>query len=241
MKNPRLRFGAAITVLILAGLSAFLIGRYAASDDAPAEAQVVPEETPSPGETPQALASPDPDVVAMETAIAEDNEKPLFTGTLNGITFIGEGTPFPRPADDHICDNSDLRQVEGDDARDSTRDSALDFEATGLSSGLELVREIATLCGNDVINMARIYSDNADGNTQRVSIGRSNSAPAYPALAPRDRLEATTIGDREAVVVKSISGVNRTRIIMRDEKTIWTIIVDNIDEDDAIRMAEGVK
>ena len=249
-KTPKSRYVLAALALLIAGTAAFAIGRYVASEDAPIQAQEGRDETPVPGETPEIiyLASPHPDVLAMETAIAEDNAKPLFAGELNGITFVGEGTPFPSelgtpmPSEQawEACSRESVI-LAGEEARVAADDSDLDFRVSEVPSGLKLVEESTTLCMDEVLHIGRLYSDDADENTRRLSIQRTKRLPEYPALAPEDRMEPTTIGGRRAVIVESIFGLDLTRIIMYDdEETLWTIIAERIDEDDAIEVAEGI-
>src|SRR3972149_7692853 len=116
MRKPKLRFLLATSLVVVAGLAVFVIGRYVASEDTPVEAQISPTGTPVVVEKP-----PHPSLAAEMTAIAIDNTKPWFTGVLNGFTFIGEGTPYPRVAGGRS--RSQLRGMSSSGARPARRDS----------------------------------------------------------------------------------------------------------------------
>ena len=234
MRKPRLRFLLAASFIVVAGVAAFVIGRYVASEDTPVDAQVQPSGTPVVVEKP-----PHPSIAAEMTAIAEDNKKPLFTGVLNGFTFIGQGTPFPRG--DGACSNAQLRALSSSEARTAIRDSELDFQASDLPNGMRLVRETATLCNDDVVGAERVYEGSGD---RVLEIGRTKTEPVFPAIAPKDRLSALTIRGRPSVLVAPIgsSPTMPTIILMRDEEgTLWVINADGIDAAEARKVAEGVK
>jgi hypothetical protein len=231
MRKPRLRFLLAASFIVVAGLAAFVIGRYAFSEDAPAGAQIDPSGTPVIVEKP-----PHPSIAAAMTAIAEDNTKPVFTGVLNGFTFIGEGTPFPRT--EGGCSNSQLRELSSSEARTAIRGSALDFQASDLPNGLRLVRETATVCDDEVVAVGRVYEGSGD---RLLSIVRTKSAPVFPAVAPKDRLSSLTIRGRPSVLVTPID-FSPTIIIMRDDEgTLWTINAEEMDVDETRKVTEGVK
>ncbi len=143
LNQPRLRYVVAVVALLLAGGSAFLLGRYALSGDAPTEAQVSPSGTPVLIEQP-----PHPSIAAAMTAIAEDNEKPRFIGELNGFQFIGMDTPIPQDA--QKCSNDKLQTVPSTQVHSAIRDSGLDFKVSHIPSGLSLAHETATFCHSQV-------------------------------------------------------------------------------------------
>ena len=232
MSKRRIPYVLAAASIVVAGLTAFLIGRYALSKDAPAEAQVSPTGTPVIVEKP-----PHPSIAAAMTAIAEDNTKPRFVGELNGITFLGMGTPVPRSGK-IACSNADLREVPSIQAGSAIRGSELDFDVTYLPPGLSLARETATVCNEEVIAAGRVY----EGSSGRLlSIVRSKAAPVSVAYVSRDRLKPLTIGGRPSVLIEPI-GFSPTGIIMRDEMgTLWKISADEIDVEEALEIAKGVR
>lgn len=89
------RYGVALVVVLLAGLGAFFLGRYALSEDATTEAQVDPEGTPVIIE-----GEPHPEVAAMSTAVTEEQSKEPLVGEFNGATFLQAGEPIPPPEED---------------------------------------------------------------------------------------------------------------------------------------------
>src|SRR3972149_11067389 len=121
MRKPKLRFLLAASLGVVAGLAAVVIGRYVASEATPVEAQISPTGTPVVVEKP-----PHPSIAAEMTAIAIDNTKPWFTGVLNGFTFIGEGTPYPRVAGGRS--RSQLRGMSSSDGRTGIPASEIDLE-----------------------------------------------------------------------------------------------------------------
>jgi len=231
MRKPRFRFLLAALFVVAAGLAAFAVGRYAASDDTPVGAQVDPSGTPVIIERP-----PHPDIAAAMTAITEDNKKPLFIGELNGFTFIGPGTPFPKV--EGGCSNAELRELSDSEARTAIRDSELDFEANELPSGLRLTNETAVVCKDDVVVIERVY----EGSSDRVlTIGRVKSEPVGLAIAPKDRLLPLTIRGRPSVLVVPLTSSGTILFMRDDEATFWTINAEWMGVDEARKVAEGVE
>ena len=225
----KVKFLLSATSLVILGLAAFLVGRYAIAQDAAVVAQVDPSGTPVIVEKP-----PHRSIAAAKTAVAEDNQKTAFAGVLNGITFLGPGTPTPENAD---CENEELREVPASQASAAIRNSPLDFQVGSLPSSLRLTQERATTCDDDVVAVGRVY----EGNDFRLlSIVRIQGAPVSAVMAPSDRLKPLTINGRPSVVVEPI-GFSATVIIMRDEQgTVWTITADEIDADVAVEIAKGL-
>lgn len=265
LKDPRFRYVAAATVLILAGLSAFIVGRYAFSEDAPVEAQINPEPsagtpvytldpkgTPFPPGTPVYVVGPDgtpvvhipsaphPDLAARSTAIAEDNEKPRFIGELNGFRFIDLNDQAPQ--DEGDCTRDELEFFVSDEARTVVHNSELDFEVTYVPSGSDQAAERATTCRGEVRLSERVYESNKDENVHVLEIGRINSAPVVHSFAPEDRLEPRTINGRPSVLIEPVFGDHDAIIYMRDDEgTLWLINGSGIGTDEMIRIAEGIE
>lgn len=260
LKDTRLRYIAAASALIVAGAAAFAFGRYAVSEDAPVGAQTNPERsagtpvftldpkgTPFPPGTPVYVAGPDgtpvihipsaphPDIAAAMTAIAEDNQKPRFIGELNGFQFIPMDIPVP---ENDICATEDVQVLYSSEARAALTGSRLDFELRYVPSGLNLVREITALCGEEVIVAELAYEGS---NGRLLEVGRVKGKPIIPSFAPEDRLESLSIGGRPSVLVKPISH-EPTVIFMRDDEgTLWTINADEIDMDEGLKVAEEIQ
>ncbi len=231
LNQPRLRYVVAVVALLLAGGSAFLLGRYALSGDAPTEAQVSPSGTPVLIEQP-----PHPSIAAAMTAIAEDNEKPRFIGELNGFQFIGMDTPIPR--DGQECSNAELQPVPSTQVHSAIRDSDLNFEVGNITSGLSLARETATLCQGQVVSVGRTY-EGSEGRS--IEIFRVKSGPVVQSFAPLDRLKPTTIGGRPSILVVPV-GFGPTIIFMRDEiGTKWTINGFELNTDEVTKVAEEIR
>ncbi|HEX5368012.1 MAG TPA: hypothetical protein VFY10_01215, partial [Dehalococcoidia bacterium] len=58
--------------------------------------------------------------------------------------------------------------------------------------------------------------------------------------APRDRMEAMTIGGRPAVLVHPADGSAPTEIVMRDDVSVWLVSA-GPDEAEVIKIAAGLK
>jgi hypothetical protein len=231
MRKSRFRFLLAPLVVVAAGLVAFAIGRYAASDDTPAIAQIDPSGTPVIIER-----TPHPDIAAAITAIAEDNRKPLFIGELNGFTFVGPGTPFPKVQGG--CSNAELRELNSSEAGAAIRGSGLDFEADDLPSGMSLTEETAVVCKDEVVVVQRVY----EGSNDRVlTIGRARSEPVGLAIAPKDRLSPLTIRGRPSVLVVPLTSSGTILFMRDDEETFWTINAERMGVDETRQVAEGVE
>ena len=230
LNQPRLRYGVAVVALLIAGVTAFLVGRYAISGNAPTEAQVSPSGTPEVREQP-----PHPSIATAMTAIAEDNNKPPFVGELNGITFVGEGTPLPHTG---ACPREQLRPLTQSEAAQAIDASDLNFQTDYLSPGMKLSREEATACDKEIVAVSRVYEGS---NGRLLSVVHEKKSPTVQVFAPEDRLKAQVIGGRPAVLVEPI-GFSSTIIFMRDkDATFWTINGDELDPAEVLKVAGGIE
>jgi hypothetical protein len=200
-----------------------------------------PSPTPIPTSTP-ALAPtlvvierpPHPDIAAAMTAVAEDNLKPRFTGQLNGFTFIGMGTPVPRTGN---CTNADLRALPPDGASDAILGSDLNFEVTDLPPDLMLVREHATVCGNDAVTASRVYEGD---NARLLSVVRVKAAPIIESAWARDSLTPMNLGGRDAVVIRA-SPFDSFVVYLRDEESLWVVSADPFEFNEIVTITNGLR
>lgn len=233
LRNPGLRYIAAATaVIILAGLSVFMVGSYALSEDAATEAQASPDTTPAVVES-----DPHPEVAAMITAVAQEQTREPFAGEANGATFLQPGEPIPQSEE---CPNDRLVALSGDEARARLARSDASFEVTERPAGLTPDRVSVALCNDEVVSVQKVFIDN---DNLEVYVIWKRFPAVYPALASEDRLEAREIAGRQAVLVKPIQeGLLNTIIVMQGEdgESHW-LINGRLSVEDAIKVAEGLE
>ena len=230
MSQRLLILGLSVGLILGAVLASFLIARLATNDSGPsAEAQVPPEPTP-------AVSAQD----AIQR-IEEDNARTPFQGEINAITFTdtSDGSVEVRPV---ACRASEVLPNSGVASREEIAASPLDFMPGYLPSDMTLVFEEAQKCQGEVTSIIRNYG-RQDGALVVVA---HVAAPAiFPPNAPRDRLEAITIGGRQAVLQKSLfSGktpLNYTLIYVLDEAGYWMVSGKQLDEAEVIQVAEGLQ
>lgn len=226
--------------MLTAGLVAFLVARYALSDDSAVLAQVDPAGTPQVREMP-----PHPMIAAVMTATALDRAKPRFAGELNGITFVENGGFIPEIPG---CPRSSLKDVDPTQAASAVRSSSVDFTASYIPVGYSLTHETATKCGDGtVVAAGRAYDPpppiqaSLGQPFHPISISRIKGPAYLNVLAPQDRLTAMSIAGREAVVVSPIFDGDFTFTFMHDDQgTFWSVSAD-LPTAEVIKIAEGLK
>ena len=143
--------------------------------------------------------TPAPNPVA--TQLTEDRAKAKFAGDFNGVTFVALGeTPRNRPVS--VCGGqASGGEIQGDEARQRANGSAVDFGIEALPAGYRETDIITGVCGPIVASVARSF---VDGRNPPIDVTRFAWQPAFPAEAPAERLQATTIAGHRAVVMHPI-------------------------------------
>lgn len=217
-----------VAVVLAAGVSAFLISRFAFSDDNTATAQPAPSGTPTIVEQPPTEAF---------LKVVEDSKKPRFVGELNGITFFAVASGPPKAVTP--CTSANQRVVEGTEAAEASKSSALDFTPDYLPKGYRLDHQEAFVCGSAATGISRAYRD--DKSETPISIGHSYRPAQFVANAPADRLEAATVGGRPAVIQKPVFEGDTTTIYMRGENDDVLGVSGDLPTDEVVKIAESLR
>lgn len=208
--------------LLLAGIAAgsFITGQTYLARDNSAEAQVE-DEIP-------AVAA------AAERAIRDDAAKPRFEGTLNGIIFYDPAKE--EAVEVEICTDDNAAEIEGPEATEAIQRSLLNFDAS-LPTGSKLIAEGAAVCGGETVNVARSWSTEAG---PPISIAHFARPPMFVAEAPEDRLEATTIAGKSAVIVKPKLPNHVTKVLLTGEDGSW-LVSGYLEPGEMVSIAESLK
>jgi hypothetical protein len=171
----------------------------------------------------------------MMTAVAADDSKPWFVGEINGIEFIDDGS-FPEIEG---CPRDILRELTGAERGSAIPISEIYFDAYYLPNGSRVVGESATDCEGILVGIGRLYESS---DSQRpLSIVRTKGPAVYPPVAPVDRMEAVTFGERRGVLVKPRFDGDEVMVFLEDEAgTNWAIVW-NPDLDVSMAIAEVSK
>lgn len=211
--------------LLLAGLGSFLVVRQLFRDGKPAEAQ--------PGKLPGQ---------EIHEAVMQDYLKPKFVGELNGIVFFTdeqlESGEFELTQPAACTEDAAREELTGSEVAAAVAGSPLDFEVSGLPPGSVLTFEAAHRCDDTVVNIIRNWG--IRGGPQIVVV-RAAQPGEFVAEAPRDRLQAATIGGRRAVIMKPIFPGHAAHVYMEDELGHWYVSGFNVDLDTILRIAESLR
>lgn len=188
---------------------------------------------------PDVSAQVDPNLIwaEMTRAIQEDERKDRFVGTLAGVEF--------RP----LVTAKDIGCVDGSVMKDALEtlvaDSRLSILPEYLPPSYVLAQEGAAECSGKVVSAGQYYVNSDGGSINIAKFG----GRASTANAPRDRLETLTIGDRTAVLVRSLplpgvskeSDVGIWRLIIAEDFGITEISASNISLAEMLEISKGVK
>jgi uncharacterized protein DUF4367 len=217
-KGRALRLAGLTFVLLSAGVVAYLVGGESAGLQ-----QAVAQNPPLPPGTPP--------ITDTNRNFDEDWGKPDFVGTLNGFRFYDPNVNPPKP------------EYECAEVREATKaeiDAAnINFSAGYLPDGMNLVREEGALCDGQVTSLVRTYMD-ADNRVINVKRQIRNEAVVMKD-APEERLQATTLGGKLAVVKMPVVPKDRSSVYVKDVTTLWSVGGFQIDLDEVIKVAESLK
>ena len=207
-----------IALIVGAGAGSFLVTRALLPSGGKVEAQT-PDE-------------PSPRIQEIIENTAADEAKPRFRGDVNGFTIVDDADARP-PVE---CE--DLPQGGTDASGAEIRSSSLDFSVGYLPSGMEQVYEGATRCHDTVVVVVRNYSDK-EGNL--IVVSQIKKDPVVPLDAPEDRIEATSVNDREGLVVKPVISDGYTQVFVHSDSGYFFVSGDGFDPDEVVRVAESVR
>jgi hypothetical protein len=95
-----------------------------------------------------------------------------------------------------------------------------------------------TACEDDVINIQRTYSD---GKGIAIDVTRVIGPPAISSKAPAERLEATTIGGRPAIIMRPVVAAMGNAVFIRDSSSLWEITGRGIPLEELVKVVEGLR
>jgi hypothetical protein len=189
--------------------------------------------------TPQgvtAAAPPPPTGLEPEKlGIEADFAKPRFTGELNGFTLVGADHNWVEVNRSRspkcIGPSRYASEQEG-------RASRVYFEATYLPADVQAAGMSVIACEEDVINIQRTYSD---GKGIAIDVTRVIGPPAIDSKAPLDRLSATTIGGKPAIIMMAPVLAMGAAIHTHDGWSLWETSGRGIPVTELIKVVEGLK
>ena len=189
-------------------------------------------------------SQPEEPSAALEAGNGPRNAVPRtavpFTGRLNGFTFydparmdhdwfLQQWSPDCRA----LGEASNIRHL----SEDYAETSRLNFTVAPLPAGAQRTTVTVSACEWDVFAISRDYQ--LPG--AQVQVNRKTRPPFVLASAPRDRMEAATIGGRPAVIVLPDHTKGRTAIHLRDGFSLWSVHCFQVELSACIKVAEGVR
>lgn len=204
-------------------------------------------------QTQQDLPKPDETALAQLTAIIDhyggSTPEPPFSGVLNGFTF--QGPPYP---DFQDCEQDGpggstpaLYGFGTDHGSARLAGSGLDFNPTYIAPGFRPVEAgtgsesgpvAAGQCGDQIVLVVQTWVS----STAKLSIERRALPPVLPNNRySKDRLEATSINGRAAIIIKPRFAGELIEIFLRDEHSFWTVWGEGVSLDEVRRVAEGIR
>lgn len=172
----------------------------------------------------------------INEALQREAKRPLFSGTMAGLTFI-----TPDQADTTIPCDGTISEVTGEQAKALVRGTELDIIPSYLPpfAGLYPARATAFVCADRVIGYG------VDFGSVIISRGRLKGAHSF---APLDRMRETTIKGRPAVLIDGVSYLDpvsgrevrtpHAAVYINEEFGVTKIVGTYLDE--LIKVAEGL-
>ena len=179
------------------------------------------------------------DPVQRQRSVVLNNDVP-FVGELNGFTFYNPIT-FDQeafllswsPKCRLTARGHNITHVDSDAALGSR----LNFTATQLPPGAQLTQTVVSACQGDIFAISRDYSLPA----AQIQVNRRGRQPLVAASAPNQLLQSTTINGRPAVIGLPDYPKGRMVIHMRDNISLIDVSCFQLEIDQCIKVAEGVK
>ncbi len=167
--------------------------------------------------------------------------EPIFTGIMNGFTFqagVPPVCPTVPPPNGAVSEHGSALLAA----------SGLDFDATyvpdGYAPDLQTDRfgdarghVLAGQCGDTVDLVSETWSSPSG----HFSVSRRASSPVIANHYSADRLEATTIGGRPAIVVHPRFAGEEVDIYLRDHDSFWTLRSEDLSVDMLVQVAAGLQ
>ncbi|MDO8673871.1 MAG: hypothetical protein Q7O66_20870 [Dehalococcoidia bacterium] len=165
--------------------------------------------------------------------------KPIyFLGELNGFTFF-DNAKSDQSASSLLRSPKCVSTRNGNNTRyvreNEWRGSRLDFAVTYLPPDVKLQSATASACEDDIVVLEKTY------DKYMLSVMRMAGPPFDNANAPRERMESTTIGGRPAVIVHPERTKGHVLIYLRDGFSLWKVHGFGLDQEEVVKVAEGLK
>jgi hypothetical protein len=259
------RSRGALAVLFVVAVLAISTGAWLATSDTPADETSLAVETPiataQPSGTPSlhpavppvptsSSNAPRPDATALAqlTQIIEHyggkTPGPIFVGEMNGFTFVSV-----RPANFGLCATGELPQIVATNPDSQlVRDSGLGFDVTYVPGGYELEDlldgghdtgpVLAGGCDGTVISLTETWHSRSG---DQFTVSRRSMPPVIVSYISKDRLMATMLGGKPAIVVEPRYDGERIDISLRDDHSLWGIGSEDLSMDELKQVASGIQ
>lgn len=219
-----------IAAIVALGASSFLVFRQVSSSQ---------RTTPVP--------KPDATALAQLTAIAQhygtNTPGPEFSGEMNGFAFQNN---LPRQ---FAGCSTDVRPADFASEHGSSllNSSNLDFTATDIPSGSQpdvfkdnngnAGHVIVGKCGDAITAV----TENWTSSSGHFSVARLATGPVIEGHYSSDRLEATTINGRPAILVNPRFFGEQAYIYMRDDHSLWVVSSKELSVEALLQIAGGIE
>jgi hypothetical protein len=110
---------------------------------------------------------------------------------------------------------------------------------TYLPAGMSKTFEAGNFCRDQVVHIVRHFVILPSGAS--IFVAMTARPPIESADAPIDRLQALTIQGRPAVLVKPVFAGDRARVYVRHERGVMIVAGHQIEVDEILKVAEGVR
>lgn len=171
---------------------------------------------------------PTPDFDLFERLIEEDKAKPRFNGVINGIRIYD---PDTGPERQSPCLGAEAHWTSPEFAKGSP----LDIRPSYLPPGTVEQEAKAVECGGQLASVERLYG----GPAGIYRITRFQGEWAMSISAPAERLRASTIAGKRAVIVEPIIPLHPTEIVVAEDFGVTT--ADGTDRDTLIKILESLQ